>query len=158
MKLDRENSNGAVQARSGRFPGNGICYLACLLTFLVLLCSTAASAQIAIMMSPAKIEGNKAVVKLGLKNNFTNTIESARISIYLLDNENKTVGRATRWVIGSGKGQFILPSGGTNVFYFVITAPKPFATTNLTAKLIFNRGLLENGKLIDVKRSVEIHE
>jgi hypothetical protein len=38
----------------------------------------------------------------------------------------------------------------TNAFHFVVTADKPFTTTNLTAKVSFSRVVLEGGKLADV--------
>jgi hypothetical protein len=39
---------------------------------------------------------------------------------------------------------------------FVITADKPFTTTNLTAKVSFTRVVLEGGKLADVGKDVSV--
>lgn len=120
------------------------------------LCSVASQAQLVATVSPAKVEGTKAVVKLAFKNDLTNTVESARASVLLLDKEKKTVGRETRWVVGGGKDKPALPPGGTNIFYFVVTAPKPFNTTDLTASLSFDRVVLEKSRLADLKKDVQI--
>lgn len=126
-----------------------------LLLFLALE-SLAAHAQLAVTVSPPKVTGSKAVVKLDMKNGFNNKIESARVVVFLLDEQGKTVGRpATRWVIG-GSNTNGLAAGATNAFNFVITADKPFAATNLTAKVSFSRVVLEGGKLANPVQDVHI--
>ena len=105
---------------------------------LALFCACAAQAQLAVKVSPAKITGNKAVVPLAIKNNFTEKVESARAVVFLLDEKGKLVGQATRWVIG-GSGTNGLLAGATNTFQFVVTSDKPLATTNLTANVSFSR-------------------
>jgi hypothetical protein len=42
-----------------------------------------------------------------------------------------------------------LAPGATNTFHLVVTADKPFTTTNLTAKVQFSRIVLAGGKLAD---------
>jgi hypothetical protein len=86
-------------------------------------------------------------VPLALKNNFAEKIESARAAVFLLDPQGKMVGRSTKWVIGGSEDRPGLAAGATNAFHFVITSNKPFTTTNLTAKVSFNRVVLEGGKL-----------
>lgn len=71
------------------------------------------------------------------------------------------VGQSSKWVIGGASqpatgAKPALAAGGTNTFNFVITATKPFTTTNLTAKVVFNRLLLEDGKSADVAKDVQI--
>lgn len=115
-----------------------------------------ASAQLITTVSPVKIEGDKAVVKLGFKNDLTNSVESARASVWLLNSENKTVAQATHWVIGGSKDKPPLAVGATNAYYFVLTSDKPFSVTNLSAKVNFNRVVLQGGKLADVEKYVRI--
>jgi hypothetical protein len=49
-----------------------------------------------------------------------------------------------------------LAAGATNSFHFVVASDKPFPTTNLTAKVTFNRVVLESGKLSDVTKDVSV--
>jgi hypothetical protein len=121
-----------------------------------LLAAVTASAQLAVSVSPVKITGSKAVVKLELKNTFAEKVESARAVMFLLDERGKAIGQpTTRWVIG-GSSTNCLAAGATNCFHFVVASDKSFATTNLTAKVQFNRVVLEGGKLADVNRDVQI--
>ena len=123
--------------------------LACL--FLGVLTT---QAQLSVTVSPPKITGQKAVVPLALKNNFTNTIQSARAACFLLDDQGKMIGQSTKWVIGQNKTG--LEPKGETTFNFVITSPQPFTTTNLTAKVSFSRVVLDGGKLADAAKDVRI--
>ena len=122
----------------------------------MLLCPLLATAQLAVAVSPLKVTGQKAVVRLEMTNNFTNKIDSARAVAFLTDERGKVLGGANRWVIGGLRGKPGLEPGATNAFYFVITSAKPFATTNLTAKVTFSRVVLSGGKLADPVRDVVI--
>jgi hypothetical protein len=114
------------------------------------------SAQLAVSVSPPKIAGNKAVVHLEFKNTFAETIESARAVVFLLNQDGKMVGNATRWIIGVRGYANGLPPGATNVFNFVVATDGHFSGTNLQAKVSFNRVVLEGGKLADVAKQVTI--
>src|SRR5881296_2046201 len=118
-------------------------------TILLLLLGTVMThAQLVVTVSPPKIVGQKAVVPLAMKNNLSVKIESARAAVFLLDEQGKALGQpTTRWVIGGSQDKPGLAAGTTNTFHFVITADKPFATTNLTAKVSFSRVVLEGGKV-----------
>ena len=89
-----------------------------------------------------------------MKNGFAEKVESARVVVFLLDQEGKMLGQGTQWVIGGGKDKSGLAAGATNTFHFVVTTDKPISTTNLTAKVNFNRVVLEGGKIADVKKDV----
>lgn len=112
------------------------------------------SAQLVVRVSPVKVVGQKAVVPLAMKNNFTNKIESARATVFLTDEHGKIVGQGTKWVIGASDNRGSLASKATNAFHFVVVADKPFATTNLAPKVSFTRLVLEGGKLADVNKVV----
>ncbi len=128
-----------------------------LLLFFVL--PVAGYPQLMVETQPLKLMASKAVVPLTLKNSFEAKIESAKASVFLLDEQGKMVGQGSRWVIG-GETQVGpkagLKAGGTNVFHFVITSDKPFTSTNLTPKIIFSRVVLEGGKTVDVLKDVKI--
>jgi hypothetical protein len=113
-----------------------------------------AQAQLAVSMMPVKMIGQKAVVPLTLANHLPAKIESARAACFLLDDQGKIIGQASKWVIGQDKSG--LASGATNTFNFVITSPHPFSTTNLTAKVAFSRVLLAGDKPVDVRQSVTV--
>jgi len=123
----------------------------------VLFCSLgSAAAQLSVTVSPPKIKAQKAIVPLAIKNSFSQKIQSARAVVFLLDEQGKVTSQATRWVIGGSQDKAGLAPGATNAFYLVVTNDKPFTTTNLTAKVQFTRVILENGKLADPKKDVEI--
>lgn len=121
----------------------------------VFFCAGTIQAELAVTVSPPKITGQKAVVPLALKNNFSEKIESARAAVFLLDDQGKMVGQSTKWVIG-GSNTNGLAAGATNAFHFVITSDKPFTTTNLTTKVSFSRVVLEGGKLADAAKEVQV--
>lgn len=124
-----------------------------------LLSMGAAHAQLAVTVFPPSVISQKAVVPLAIRNGFAEKIESARAVVFLLDEQGKSVGQpTTRWVIGGSQGKSGLAAGATNAFHFVIASDRPFAATNLTAKVTFSRVVLEGGKLADVVRAVSVTE
>jgi len=123
---------------------------------LFLFCALTVQAQLAVSVLPLKVVGQKAIVPLALKNNMSEKIESARAVVFLIDEQGKAAAPpTTRWVIG-GNTTNGLAAGATNAFHFVITADKPFTTTNLSSKVSFTRVVLQGGKLADVSKSVQI--
>jgi hypothetical protein len=128
-----------------------------------LLCATTAHAQLAVTVSPPRVTGSKAVVKLEMKNGFAEKIESARAVCFLADDQGKVVGHATQWVIGGTKERPPLEPGATNSFHLVIPLADnrsrqsaQFASTNLSARVSFSRVVLEGGKLADVTKQVTV--
>jgi hypothetical protein len=122
------------------------------IVFLLLCVSV--RAQLAVTVSPPKIGGQKAVVSLAITNNLAEKVESARAVCFLLDEQGKMVGQSTKWVIGQNR-TVLEPKNGTT-YNFVITSPRPFTTTNLTAKISFSRVVLDGGKLADAAKDVRI--
>ena len=127
---------------------NKILWAAVLLPMLLLT----ASAQLAVTVSPPKVIGQKALVKLAMSNGLPEKIESARAICFLLDEHGSMVGQSTKWVIAQNKTE--LAPGKTNTFNFVITSQPPFASTNLTAKISFSQVVLDGGKPVDIRSSV----
>jgi hypothetical protein len=97
---------------------------------------------------------NKLIVKLKMRNTFSERITSARATIFLRDDSDKVVARSTKWVIGGGKNQPPLDPKGTTEFNFVIPVEKPFSKWNLS----FSRIVLEGGKVVDPTKSVVIEK
>ena len=119
-----------------------------------LICSVSANGQLAVTVSPPKITGQKAVVTLAMTNGLAEKVESARAVCFLLDEQGRMTGQATKWVIGGTKNRPALEPKGEKTFSFVITSSQPFATTNLTAKVSFSRVILDGGKLADARKDV----
>src|SRR6266542_2323362 len=94
--------------------------------WILLLGATLAQAQLAITVSPPKVTGQKAIVPLAIKNNLAVKVESARAVVFLLDDQGKMAGQATRWVIGGTMQKPGLAADATNEFQLVIAADKPF--------------------------------
>jgi len=61
--------------------------------------------QLTVTISPPQLTGQKAVIRLGLKNEFKEKIASARAVVFLLDEKGKMVAQGTRWIVGGGKGR-----------------------------------------------------
>lgn len=127
-------------------------YFLCLISALTI----SASAQLAVIVSPVKFTGQKAIVFLTMTNNLAESVESARASCFLLDDQGKMVGQSTKWVIGGAKDRPVLPPKCGTTFNCVITSPQPWATTNLAAKVSFTRIVLDNGRLLDVTKDARI--
>jgi hypothetical protein len=128
------------------------------LIFPVLLASAlAAHAQLEVKVDEPKRVGQKAVVKLTMKNTFKEKVESARAALFLMDDEGKVVGQSTQWVVGgslqtaTGDRPVLAPDGETT-FNFVVPTDKPFTKTKVT----FNRLVLERGKSVDPTANVQL--
>ncbi len=126
---------------------------------LLLASSAVAQGKLDVHLSPVELTGQKAVVKLEMINHLAEPVVGARAICFVSDAEGKVVGQGSRWVIGgsSSTNRVSLVQGGTNVFHFVVGAGQPWASTNLTAKLVFSKVLLQSGKTADARKDVSIH-
>jgi hypothetical protein len=127
-----------------------------LMLSIFVLSAVIGQAQLVVTVSPPKIASQKAIVQLTMKNNLTNKVESARAVCFLLDEQGKMVGQATKWVIGQNKT--VLEPRGETTFNFVIANSSPFASTNLTAKVSFSHLVLEGGKLANPSKDVTVEQ
>jgi hypothetical protein len=123
---------------------------------VVLFCPLLATAQLAVTIAPPKVVGQKAIVSLAMTNNLAAKVESARAICFLLDGQGRMVGESSRWVIGGTKERPALAPNKGTTFNFVVSSPRQFATTNLTAKISFSRVVLADEKLADVRRDVVV--
>ena len=124
-----------------------------ILCVLTLACvGMSANAALSVKLDAPKTTGQKTVVKLTLKNTFTENIEGARATLFLIGDKDKIVGQRTVWVIGGTKDKPPLKPDATTTYNFVIDTDKPVTST----RLIFNRILLQNGKLADPQKDVKI--
>ena len=114
-----------------------------------LLCLTGllpfSRAELDVTISEPKSTGSKVIVKLTMKNNFTNAVESARAVVFMIDAKGKVVGQRTEWVIGGTKEKPGLAANATAVFNMVIAADKPIERAQVT----FTRIILEGGRLAE---------
>jgi hypothetical protein len=122
---------------------------------VLLLCAASIHAQLSVSVSPPKVTGSKAVVKLEMRNGFAEKVESAKAVCFLSDDQGKVIGHATQWVNGGTRERPPLEPGATNVFNFVIAADRA-TTTNLSARVTFSRIVLEGGKLADATKQVMV--
>ena len=123
---------------------------------LTVLALGAALANAQLLVSPGvpKVTGKKAVIKLTIKNTFSEKIESARAQVFLLDDKGKVVGQAVKWVIGGTKDKPALAPNAETNFNFVVSSDKPFITNKVT----ITRLILEGGKVVDVNQNVAIQQ
>lgn len=115
-----------------------------------------ASAQLAVTVSPPKIIGQKAVVRLTMKNNLSDKIESARAAVFLSDAQGQMIGTSTKWVIGGTKNRPSLEPNAQTTFNFVVTNPQPFTSTNINATVTFDQMSLAGGQMANIKKDIQI--
>ena len=66
-----------------------------LLSLSVVLALHSAHASLSVKLDKPKTTGNKAVVKLTMKNTFTENIEGARATVFLIGDQDKIIGQRT---------------------------------------------------------------
>jgi hypothetical protein len=113
---------------------------------------TMARGELSDKVAEPQSTGSKALVKLTMKNTYTNAVESARAVVFLLDAKGKVVGQRAEWVIGGTREKPGLAAGGTAVFNLLITADKPVER----ASVKFTRIILEGGRLVESGTGVEL--
>jgi hypothetical protein len=114
-----------------------------------------ARSELIVNVAPVKTAGRKVDVKLELHNTFPGKVESARATVFLMDDQGKVAGQATHWVIGGTEDRPPLAGNAKSSFHFVIPLEKTTAT-NLQTRVVFNRLILEGGKLADVTKEVTL--
>jgi hypothetical protein len=128
------------------------------LLIVILLGACSAKANLLVTIGHTKTVGRKIITCVEFKNAFREKIESARATLFLVDEDGQVLGRATHWVIGGTKNLAGLSSGSTNTFNFVITSNRNLTTTYLTPKIHFDRIVLDGGKLADLPKDVTIEQ
>ena len=111
-----------------------------------------ANAGLSVKLDKPKTTGNKTVVKLTLNNTFTERIEGARATVFLIGEQDKVVGQRAAWIIGGDPDKPALKPDGTTTYNFVVDTEKPVTS----ARVVFTRIVLENGKLADPHKDVKI--
>jgi hypothetical protein len=119
---------------------------------VLLLMADACEAKLIVKVETPKEVGKRAHVRLTVKNTFTNKLESARATIFLLNDEEKVVGQKSEWIIGGAKEKPGLAPDASTTYNFVLPADKPFTKT----KLIVNRIVLDGSKQVDPIQGAEI--
>jgi len=119
---------------------------------LGMLLSWASNASLVVKVDPPKAAGTKALIKLTLRNTFSQNVESARATVFLLNDEGKVVGQSTQWVIGGSKDRPALAANASTTFNFVLNQKKPFTK----ARLVFTKLVLDGGKSVNPRDNVEM--
>jgi hypothetical protein len=119
---------------------------------VIMLALSSVNAAISVKLDKPKTTGNKTVLKLTLKNTFTEKIEGARATIFLIGEQGKVVGQRTAWIIGGEPNKPALKPDATTTYNFVIDTEKPVTS----ARVVLTRVLLEGGKLADPQKDVSM--
>ncbi|MDX1951093.1 MAG: hypothetical protein SFY81_02850 [Verrucomicrobiota bacterium] len=123
-----------------------------ILSIAFVLGTLSVNAALVVTIAEPKTAASKSVIKLTIQNTFTEQVTSARATLFLVDEKEKVVGQSVNWVIGGSKAKPALKPDGKTTFNFVLTDAKPFTRV----KLMFNRVILQNGKLADPMKDVVI--
>jgi hypothetical protein len=124
----------------------------------ILALSALADGKLDVRVSPIALTGQKGVVKLELVNHLGEPVVGAKAACFINDTSGNVVAQGSRWVVaGSAATNHTgLAPGATNTFHFVVGSPQPWASTNLTAKIVFSKVVLQSGKTADVTRDVRV--
>jgi hypothetical protein len=112
------------------------------------------NAKLIVKVDEPKQTGQKAVIKLTMKNTFKVKIEAARAQIFLVDDQNKTSSPGARWIIGGDKDRPPLAPGATTTYNFVVTTDKESKIKDV----VFSKIVLEGGKEADANKDVTIEK
>src|SRR5437879_8477250 len=86
----------------------------------LMLSACMARAALILKVEEPKTYRQKSIVNMDLRNTFTNTVDSARAVVFLLDAKGKVVGQETRWIIGGTKDRPPLEPDAKTSFNFVV--------------------------------------
>lgn len=128
--------------------------LSVLVVALLILTLGSARASLSVKMDDPKSVDNKTVIKLTMVNTYSNTVESARVALFLVDEKGKVVGQRAEWVIGGTKDKPALPPQGTATYYFNVPTDKAFQKANV----IFTRIILEGGEVIQAGKGFQLEK
>jgi hypothetical protein len=84
------------------------------ITFVCLL-PVVCRGELSVRVAAPTVIGSKAVVGLELKNGWTQSVESARATLMLLDEQGHLVGQSSKWVIGGSEQTPGLAANGTKI-------------------------------------------
>src|SRR2546422_857257 len=98
---------------------------------LIMASLALARASLSVKVDDPKSAEGKTTIKVTMVNTYTNTVESARAALFLVDEKGKVVGQKAEWVIGGTKDKPPLPPQGTATYYFNVPTDKPFQKANL---------------------------
>lgn len=125
-----------------------------LLVSLVFISMGIASSKADIVIKVGKpiTSGSTTRIELEMENTFDEVIESARATVFLIDQQGKITGKAARWVIGGTKEKPNLAPGKKTTFQFVLLNGGPFITSRIT----FSRIVFEGGRVVDMSKSLDM--
>ena len=115
----------------------------------------AAHATLVIKPEPVQVTGQTAIVKLELKNTFTNAVESARAAVFVSDENGKVVGQATRWIVGGTADRPALEPDKETAFHFVVPLSGEFST-NLQVRILPSRLIFKGGRMGNPAKDFQI--
>ena len=90
------------------------------LILVILTTTLTANAALSVKLDQPKTTGSKTVVQITLKNTFTEKIEGARATLFLIGEKDKVVGQRTAWVIGGEPNRPPLKPEATTTYNFVV--------------------------------------
>jgi hypothetical protein len=120
-----------------------------LLFLLLASAQISARAELLVAVSATNSLGRKVVLKLDLRNTYTESVESARGHVFLTDEQGKVVGHGAKWILGGIKEKSGLKPDHTTNYNFVVNSDKPFTTVIFS----LDRVILEGGKVITSSRA-----
>jgi hypothetical protein len=122
--------------------------------FLYLATAALAHAELSVKVDEPAPAGTHSIVKLTMKNNGTNSVQSARAAVFLMDADGKVVGQKAEWVIGGTKDKPALAADASTVFNLLVPTDKPVKSS----KLIFTRIVLTDGQVLPAGQGYTIEK
>ena len=105
-----------------------------------------ARADLSITTEKTETTGDKTVVPLKITNRYSETVESARAVVFLLDDDGKLVAQKATWIIGGTNEKAGLAANASTNYNVVLQTDRPFSSSKVTV----TRVILAGGKLADL--------
>lgn len=108
-------------------------------------------ANLEVSVQGVKSDGAEGQVQLKLRNGFDQGIQSARVWIFMFDEDGKVAGNQSQWLFG-GKGQAEeqLTSAAEQSYTLKVQAERPFKSAQVT----FSRIIMADGSMPNPQTSV----
>ena len=117
------------------------CRFCFLFLFLASVCLSWANLEISI--TDVESNGNSGIVHMKLKNSFEQGVRSARIWVFMLDDEGKVVGNQAQWLFNGEGEKSSLEVEEERDSTVMVESENPFST----AKATFSRIIMEDGTI-----------
>src|SRR5688500_16732741 len=120
---------------------------ALILTLCLLVMTLPLRAALVVTLQEICVVADKAVLKLGIKNQYPEAVIASRATFFLMRADGKVVGRHSVWLIGDGQRLQSLPAGAATNWNVVMPMQGEFERANVVfGPVVLGSGARGNGR------------